>query len=120
MKGTDESNIELAAVVTNPEDAGVVTALGLFLTVGFMVFDALQIELPHNWVGNQIWGIGMVLGRPADCIARFLGIWGTGTFPTWGFRILVLSVNGTLGFAIGTILGYLVTIAKRSQNRRNL
>src|SRR6266567_4438778 len=94
-----------------------VTAFGFLLTAGFMLFDALQITLPHNWLGNQIWGIGMLLECPSDPIARFLGIWETG--PRWWIRMLAPPVNGVLAFVFGTILGWLITMVKRTRNRRN-
>jgi len=95
----------------------ITTIAALLVTAGFMVFDTLQLTLPHNWLGNQIWGIGMLLEHPANGIARFLGIWETG--PRWLIRVLALSVNGVLALIFGTILGGLITMVKRPQHRRN-
>ena len=93
------------------------TAFGFLLTAAFMLGDALQITLPRNWLGNQIWGVGMLLGRPTDAVLRLLGV--SEVFRAWGGRVLVLSVNGPLGFVLGTILGWLITMVKHTRNRRN-
>jgi hypothetical protein len=95
----------------------IVTAFGFLLTAGFMIYDVLPIEVPRNWVSNQLWGIGTALGCPTEAVVRLLGL--SETFRAWGGRVLVLSVNGALGFVLGTILGLLITMVKLVRNRRN-
>ena len=77
----------------------VATAFGLLLTAGFMIYDALPIEVPRNWLSAQLWGVGMALGCPTEAVVRLLGL--PQTFLPWGGRVLVLSVNGALGFGPG-------------------
>ena len=91
----------------------IVTALGLLLTTGFMLLHALASEVPSNWQSAGLLELGMALGAPSNAVADSLGLWKT--IPPWGLRLLALSVNGALGFALGTILGWLITMVQQTR-----
>jgi hypothetical protein len=98
--------------------AQVITAvLGFIVTSALLIFDALQIEIPRDSPFGFLFGVGLLLFLPADRLANALGI--AETLGYWGWRILAISVNTGLAYALGTFLGGLILILKRALNRRN-
>lgn len=96
----------------------VVTALGFLLTAGLILQDVFPIELPHGALSRNLFDVALLLERPSEAIAHFLGI--RENFGSWWWRGLEVSVNTVLAFATGTALGLLMTFVKRTRNRRNL
>jgi hypothetical protein len=109
-------HIKLAALSLTRKTQVVITAFGFVTTAALVIYDALPIEVPRNWLTAQLWGIGMVLEVPADGVARLLGLWNTG--PRWVIWVLMLLQNSILAFVFGTVLGVLITVIQRLRNWR--
>jgi hypothetical protein len=87
------------------------TAFGALLTLAELAFDAAKVTIPHDSpFAGFLFSVGLLLTIPADGIARTLGIQNALGF--WGWTLLEIAVNTILAFAVGSLVGWVVAVAR--------
>ena len=104
---------------TLTKKAQVVCAAFVFLlTSALAVFQAMQISIANNGLGQEVFELGSLAMAPADVLVHAVGI--SQTIGYWTFQIIAVILDTILVFFFVGLLGRLIAMVKRKLQRPKL